>query len=326
MTTKKSFAESHFGEEMAADKVFKLTGEGVLFTERLHTGNQNYVYAVQTNKSEYVIRLTTPENRRQFDAAIYWQNRLLPLGVPLARFVAQDIASPFPALLMHRLPGVDLRKAYPSLTDSEKMRLAETIVSIQQLTYALPEGKGFGYASSYEDSPPHGSWYGFLMHDLSIAAERIGRTGLFDPAIIADVFAVAKKLEPGLLKASAKAFMPDTTVKNVMLHEGRLTGIVDVDTMCFGDPLYVLSLTYAGLEVDGLDSQYADYWTSLLNVSHQDMIHLNFYRLLHIIWFMGEAFQLTANGTRLDFDVQRLRAMYQRAIARMTRTDLAPLT
>jgi aminoglycoside phosphotransferase (APT) family kinase protein len=307
-------------DKIAADIVSSFTAEAVLSTERLETGNQNYVYAVQTKKSEYVIRLTTPDHKKNFAAAVYWQDKLLPLGVPLAKFIAQDIASPFPALLMNRLPGVDLWKAYPDLTDSQKRALAEKMFSIHQLTRALPDGKRFGYASSYEYSPPHKSWYDFLLHDLNIAAERIRKAALFNEALITDVFAIAKTLEPSLLNVSAQAFMPDTTVKNVIVHEGQLTGIVDVDTMCFGDPLFVLSLTYAGSEVDGLDSQYADYWSNLLKLSLQDMLHLNFYRLLHTVWFMGENSLTAANGTQMNFDIQRLQVMYQTAIARVTQS------
>jgi Ser/Thr protein kinase RdoA (MazF antagonist) len=94
-------------EKAAAYVTSHLIGETVTSVSRLTTGNQNYVYAVDTEQSTYVIRMTH-KFRDKFVSALFWQEQLIPLGVPLARFIAQDLDgqySPFPALLMKRLPG-----------------------------------------------------------------------------------------------------------------------------------------------------------------------------------------------------------------------------
>lgn len=72
--------------------------------------------------------MTDIERKNNFITAIYWQDILIPLGIPLARFINSDMNcdhSPFPSLLMKRLPGTDLCNIYSSLTTSDKRNLAE---------------------------------------------------------------------------------------------------------------------------------------------------------------------------------------------------------
>ena len=110
-------------EQIASAVVSAMTGEDILSSNRLPTGDQNFVFAVKTTDSEYVIRMTDSDLKQKFLAAIYWQKKLIPLGVPLAEFIKTDLDgtySPFPALLMTRLLGNDLCNVYSGLTDEDK--------------------------------------------------------------------------------------------------------------------------------------------------------------------------------------------------------------
>lgn len=307
-------------EKIAADITAGLTGAQVTFVERLETGNQNYVYAVGSTVSEYVIRLTTRQRKNNFAAALYWQRRLLPLGVPLAEFIfhnLDDEGSPFPALLMKKLPGADVGKVYSTLTEDQKKNLAQQMAGIHQATRVLPEGAGFGYMAGYEAPPSHASWYDFLMKDMNVAAMRIKKAALFGKNVIMETESMAEKLKPVLLKVRPQIFMPDTTVKNVIVHDGKLMGIVDVDEMCSGDPLFVLSLTYAGLEIDGHDVNYADDWAHCLHLDAEAETRLEFYRLLHTVWFMGENSLISENSLQISFDVNKLHTMYHDTLNRL---------
>lgn len=98
-------------EKLAVSIVKSMTGEDACSSTRLATGDQHFVFAIKTKNEEFVLRMTKEENRNFFISAIYWQEKLIPLGVPLARFIKSDLHgkySEFPALLMMRLPGDDL--------------------------------------------------------------------------------------------------------------------------------------------------------------------------------------------------------------------------
>lgn len=94
--------------KVAATVTTAMIQEKVVSSTRLPTGEQNFVFAVETEHSSYVIRMTDMAYKNTFIAAVNWQNMLLPLGVTLAKFIKIDLEgtySPFPSLRMHRLQG-----------------------------------------------------------------------------------------------------------------------------------------------------------------------------------------------------------------------------
>lgn len=314
-------------ENVASLVTAAMTGSKVFETKRLATGNQNHVYAVRTDAGEYVIRLTSAAHKDKFTAALYWQQKLLPLGVPLAHFIAADLEgrfSSFPALLMNRLPGDDLGAVYTTLSDSQKQNLAQQMTTIHAGFKKLPNGQKYGYASSYETPPLHKSWYDFLLKDMNVAAARIRNAASFDESFITSAFYQAENLKSNLLEVRPDIFMPDTTVKNVIVYNGRLSGIVDVDEMCFGDPLFVLALTYAGSEIDGHDTIYADCWADALGLDNTGRQRLEFYRLVHTLSFMGEHMRTGANGQKSSFDAEKLKTMCRTSSARLEKIAKAP--
>ena len=61
----------------------------------------------------------------------------------------------------------------------------------------------------------------------------------------------------GLVRASLEAdfdtlhplcFLHDLTIKNVLVDGGELSGLIDFDTVCYGDPLLVLGTTLGHID------------------------------------------------------------------------------
>ena len=72
------------------------------------------------------------------------------------------------------------------------------------------------------------------------------------------------------------------------MQGGRLTGIVDVDWICFGDPLLTVALTRASLLSACQDLAYTDYWCALFEPSAEQQAALRFYTALFFLDFMSE--------------------------------------
>jgi len=307
-------------ENSAATVVSSMIGEKVLSSIRLATGDQHFVFAVKTSNSEYVLRMTKETNKNYFISALYWQEKLLPLGVPLAKFIRSDLDgkySQFPALLMMRLPGDDLCNVYSNLTHLDKKNLAEEMVKIQSTTKALPEGLGFGITSSYEHLPEFKSWFDFLMQRLHLFKDIISKTNIFDATNISKVIYIAGDMKEDFLTISATPFLWDASERNVLVYEGKISGIVDVDEVCFGDPLFVLGLTYSALENDGHDTLYTDYWAEALQLDKKAKLRLEFYRLFYIVVFMRKHSTTTANSQKVIFNVHRLQNMFDQSLLRI---------
>ena len=82
-------------EEIASSVVLSMTGENILYARRMATGGSAFVYDVKTERSDYVIRMTDTSQKDKFISAIYWQEKLLPLGIPLAKFIKTDLECKF---------------------------------------------------------------------------------------------------------------------------------------------------------------------------------------------------------------------------------------
>jgi aminoglycoside phosphotransferase (APT) family kinase protein len=307
-------------EQIASSVVKLMTGEEIVLITRMATGDQNFVFAVTTTHSEYVIRMTDEGHKQKFEAAIYWQKKFIPLGVPLAEFIQTDLDgkySPFPALLMKRLLGDDLVNVYPNLTDADKKNLANQIIKIQALATTLPEGPGFGITDSYEHAHEFKTWYDFLMQRLQFYEEQVKNNNVFDSGKVLKVISIAKDMADVLQTIPATPFLWDASERNVLVHNGKITGIVDVDELCFGDPLFVIALTSTALELEEQDTVYTDYWAALLNLDQAAKKRLAFYRLFYAVAFMRKHSTQTANSKKVMFNVDVLNEIYQRALKRI---------
>jgi hypothetical protein len=94
---------------------------------------------------------------------------------------------------------------------------------------------------------------------------------------------------------------------------GKITGIVDVDNMCFGDPLLVIALTSVSLAVEGFDTKYTDYWAKLLNLNYQEKYRLTFYQLFYVTAFMSKQGLQTTNSKKVIFNTKILHQLYKQA-------------
>ncbi|MFC7782812.1 phosphotransferase family protein [Legionella taurinensis] len=296
-------------EQITSSVVHSMTGEQVLSATRLATGDQNFVYSVKTTAAEYVLRLTDISHKHKFHAAIAWQKMLIPLGVPLAEFINSDLDgkySPFPSLLMMRLPGDDLINVYQELTNTEKRNLANEMVNIQAVCASLPDGPGYGILDSYDVIPTEKTWYEFLTKRLELYKEHITKNAVFNPDMVTQVLNVAQKMKENFSIIRPTPFLWDASERNVLIHDGQIAGIVDVDEICFGDPLLVIALTSTCLELEGLDTIYTDYWAAALNLDKSAQERLDFYRLFYSIAFMRKHSMLTANSKKVMFDIEKL--------------------
>jgi hypothetical protein len=311
-------------EQTITSILFAMTEEEVLSVTRMTTGEQHFVYAIRTPETEYVLRLTDISKKHKFHSAVAWQKRLLPLGIPLAKFIKSDLDcqySPYPALLMMRLPGDDLVNIYSELTDANKKSLANEMVNIQALCRKLPEGSGYGILDSYNDSRIEKTWYQFLSKKLELYQQQITKTGIFNPQLAFDVLKIANDMEENFRMIRPLPFLWDASERNVLVHEGKIAGIVDVDEVCFGDPLLVIALTSTCLELEGLDTVYTDYWIEALHLDNPAQARLDFYRLFYALGFMHKHSMQTANGKKVVFDIEKLLSIFNCSLERLRNRD-----
>jgi hypothetical protein len=256
---------------------------------RLPTGLAHYVYEVMTDGDPIVVRMADPDHWNGIPGGVYWHSRLRELGVPLPAMFGFDLEAPYPYMILERLPGRDLGDVYPGLTGPEKRALAGRIAEIQDRVAALPHAGRFGWLDRYED-PSHSfpDWPAALESGLETARRFITAGGLFDPGIVDEVREAALPFGAYLADVPPAPFLDDTTTKNVIVQRGELSGIVDVDNVCFGDRLYVLALTNMALLSRDYAVDYIDAWAAAWGLGRSQRRLVDLYTAMHGVYFMGE--------------------------------------
>lgn len=266
-------------------------GRPALRAWRFPTGTGNFVFDVTMSDGDrVVVRMAAADGVAGLKGAVYWSVTLRPLGIPLPSLLYADLDMrevPFPFLVLERFPGTDLGDVYLILSATEKRRLAAALVGHQRRVGELPMGRGYGYAVGYDGRFPHATWPEAIAASLDRSRRRIVANGFVDPAHVERVAEAMTPFVSDLARVPSTPFLHDITTKNVIVHEGRLSGIVDVDDLCFGDPLLTLALTRMALLARGWDTDYVDFWCEAAGID-KGSPRLDLYTAIHAVGFLSE--------------------------------------
>lgn len=303
-------------EHDAAAIVQAVLHEPAQTVRRFPTGLQHYVYDVVTASRAAVVVRIAHAAADALAGAVYWSQRLRPLGLPLPRLLHAELeprVGRFPFLLLERLPGADLGLVYSELSPTQKRAVVAEVVRAQELVGSLPLGHGYGYADSSEAALPHRRWTGVLRASLARSRTRIRQAGVVDDAVVGRVEAILPRFARYLDNVRPRAFLDDTTTKNVLVHDGCLSGIVDVDVVCFGDPVWTIGLTHTALLSAGHDADYVEMWCELAALTAAQRSALALYTAVFCVDFMGEVGQVFNQGFAAEIDrghAQRLGGIF----------------
>lgn len=235
---------------------------------RFPTGLCHHVFDVDLGaQGRVVVRVADPEQRRLLLGALAWSARLRPLGVPLPEVLDHDVraSTPMPFLVLERLAGTDLGLVHDDLPVGDRRAIALAVVEVQAAVRSLGPGGGYGHSADPQAAPPHRSWADVVEANLRRSGERL-RTAPAPLRRLHDrVVQVVADRRPDLDAVPPLPFLDDLTTKNVLVDLGRLSGVVDVDVVCFGDPLATPALTRASLAAAGSSSDYVEAWLDALS-------------------------------------------------------------
>ena len=249
-------------EQHAARIARQVLGEPVARVERFTTGISNWVYDVVAASGRNVVVRIMREAKRGA-AAVHYSHLLRGMGVPLPQLTAShvpgddDIAREYPWMVLERLPGTDLEHVYPSLSTPQKLDILDHVMRAQALVATLPEGPAFGFTDGL-GPPSNDSWLDVFVESLEIARRRIESAAVTDTACVDRV--LARLQQDDFRDVRPTPMLEDVNTWNVIIHDGRFQGIIDVDGLLYGDPLLNVASTRVALCYRDLDTLYADAW------------------------------------------------------------------
>jgi aminoglycoside phosphotransferase (APT) family kinase protein len=275
-------------DSVAAQIAAEFCGQGPQSVSRFPMGIGHWVYDVRGPEAEqFVVRIGSSEQREDFVGALHWSKLLRPVGVPLPSLLASGEWEGMPYMVLERLSGEDLGVVYETLALDEKKAIAENVCRIQSLVASLGEGQGYGYVR-LPVGPYRASWREVIDESIARSRSRMELTKLIGLSPVQRLVQSANRFESYFSRVRPVPFLDDTTTKNVLVHQGVLSGIVDVDWICFGDPLLTVALTRTSLLNSGRDVDYTDHWSELLALTPEQRAVMRFYTALFCLDFMSE--------------------------------------
>ena len=148
------------------------------------------------------------------------------------------------------------------------------------------------------------------MKSISDSEKGIRQVRVFDTKYVEILRSEHRKFESYLKTVEPKAFLDDITTKNVIIHNNKLSGIVDTDSICFGDKLKHLGLTNMALVSLNYDTDYIDHFIEYYKLSDHQRSVVEFYTLLFCVGFMSEIGQ-KYNKDSAEIDQERVEYLKQ---------------
>jgi aminoglycoside phosphotransferase (APT) family kinase protein len=205
------------------------------------------------------------------------------LGLPVQTVLARgptDRNGSF--IILNWIPGRDLMYELPTMSREQLARLARTITDFQLRAALLPASSGFGWASIGQ-SGPSARWI-----DIFGGADVSPVLPIISPLdqLRARLRALKRTVEPHFTTLQPVCFLDDLTTKNVLIENGELTGIIDIDTVCYGDPLMSVGTTLALLAADVGEAGrfYGEELVRCWNPTADQQRAIHFYAVL---WMIG---------------------------------------
>lgn len=244
--------------------------------KRCAVGIGNQVYIVECDNVKYILRCSTDNNA--YADTIYWLTELSTLNIPVPKVLFYGKYEKYNYLILNFIEGKDIGLVYPNLTKIEKKEIAKVIVETQRKVSNVHLD---GIDATW-------SWYRFLYDLLERADMRITQNGYFDCKKVKQLKNQINFLDDYFSNIKPTAYLDDISTKNLLIHNGQLSGIIDIDWMGVGDNLTFIALTYVALMNMDYETDYIDYLLEERGCSDSERKAFLFYSLLYCVDFMGE--------------------------------------
>lgn len=244
--------------------------------ERCAVGIGNYVYIVKCDDIKYVFRCSIADDA--YVDTIYWLKELSIFDIPVPKVLFYGKCEEYNYLILNFFEGKDIGIVYQELTKAEKKKIAKDVIEIQRKVSRM----------QIKHIEKTWSWVQVVDELLERADKRIVQNGYFDNKRVQQLQEAKNCLEDYFASVKPIAYLDDISTKNLLIHNGEISGIIDIDWMGVGDNLTFIALTYIALLNMNYETDYVDYLLEERCCSDLEMKAFLFYALVYCVDFMGE--------------------------------------
>lgn len=251
------------------------TKRRVVKIQRCGVGIANYVFTVSAEAEKFILRCS--KEAGAYQDTIYWLRRLAACEIPVPVVLWEGKYEEYSCLILSYIPGDDIGNVYGELTCGEKRQIAKEVIALQRKVAGIEVKTPAGW-----------TWNRFVDEMLDRAEERIKWNRCFDAEKVHIIKNLRREIQEYLDQVRPTPYLDDISTKNLLIHEGKLSGVIDVDWIGLGDMLTFTALTKVALLNMDLDVKYVDDLLEEIEPSAIEYKAFVFYCLLFCVDFMGE--------------------------------------
>ena len=261
-------------------------------------GMCNEVYELQLADNSYVLRMN------QDKEWIYGTHKFLPLfqelEIKVPSIIAEDYSKstyPFCYQIQTKIAGQDLAIVFPELSPSELKAIAKEVSNIFDKFNALPYRKSFGGLTGMNEGQQESQW-AIIEERIRTIRERNQRSNVLGEEVLKILDQLLADYQSYFRSVKPKLYFDDLNSKNVMIHNGRFNGIVDLDFLTKGDYLEGIGGIIAAWCGTAAGEIYIN---AILEYQRLDEFQRKIaraYGILHLIlWTSEEGIRFNSNST-----------------------------
>ena len=278
----------HDHQQVVEQVIKNELAEGCLAIERMTTGSCNEVYRVQLPSRTVIVRLNEDVSK------MIGSEKHIPLfrerGIVVPEVIASDYSKtvvPFGYQIQTLLPGQDLRDVVSKLSESQLAAIAKEVAHIWQSLQDIPTNGKFGWVGP--DSPQlYDSWTDLMRSMVNDVQERNAKTGVVGDKYLEVADDLLKRYQTYFDGVPSTFYYDDMSSKNVMIADGKFVGLVDLDTIEYGDPLDCIGRIEASWYGTPYGKTYTEAVITELQLSASQRGMVIVYALLNRIFWLSE--------------------------------------
>lgn len=273
-------------------------GQRPLKITRKTIGICNEVYELHYETNSYILRMNKEKEW------IYGTHKFLPLfqrlNIKVPTLISEDYSKtkfPFCYQIQTKIAGKDLLIVFEELSPSDLKAVAREISLIFDKFNTLPYQKNFGGLTGLNEDHTE-SLLAVIESRRKGIYQGNSSTKVIDKEVAEIHAALIEDCREYLLSVRPKLYYDDMSSKNVMIHNGKFNGLVDLDFLMKGDYLEGIGGIVAGWYGTESGQIYINEIFKLQKLDEFQQKIVKAYAIFHLIlWTSEEGVKFNSNST-----------------------------